>query len=88
MGIPSKDTPRDTEQDEVSYPQCLPCSAGSETPALTTAQTGPSQGPAVGKATFPLQLGGTSAGFTWAKLWVQRQLWSGSVGEVLASHGL
>lgn len=78
VGILSKDTPRDMEQE---------LSSVTETPALPTAQTGPFPGPAVGKATFPLKPP-TSTGCTWAKLWLQRQPWSGSMSEVLASHGL
>lgn len=52
VGILFKDTPRDMEQDEVSYPS-------SETPARTTAQTGPFLAPAAGGAAFPLQEGKT-----------------------------
>lgn len=83
MRILSKGTPRDVGQSiPVSHSSC------SERPALSTAHTGPFPAPAVGKATFPVQVGGTSTACTWAKLGVQRQPWSGSMSEDLASHGL
>lgn len=97
VGILLKDTPRDTEQEEASYPQGQPSHAPAVSPLITPARRHryrPLHKPVLSlllPREKPRSLSGWAAPalvFTWAKLWVQRQPWSGSTREVLASPGL